>query len=145
MITGSELFERALAGCSRVSVRRAQNHAGQRFLVAASLDYFGSELAYTASPARTHWSFLLPRFLMNEFAGWFVQKVVLAARIVASKSVGHPTHTVAELQRQIHDDLRRQHPEWIEPGGESPMCDFYEARLRRLLETCARSGPAEAA
>jgi hypothetical protein len=42
---------------------------------------------------------------------------------------------VAELQRQIHDDLRRQHPEWIEPGGESPMCDFYEARLRRLLET----------
>jgi hypothetical protein len=52
---------------------------------------------------------------------------------------------VAELQRQIHDDLRRQHPEWIEPGGESPMCDFYEARLRRLLKTCARSGPAEAA
>jgi hypothetical protein len=25
------------------------------------------------------------------------------------------------------------------------MCEFYEARLRRLLETCARSGPAEAA
>jgi hypothetical protein len=102
-------------------------------------------LARTASPARTHWSFLLQRFLMNKSARWFVQKIVLAARIVASKSVGHPTHTVAELQRQIHEDLRRQHPEWIEPGGESPMCDLYEARLRRLLETCARSGPAEAA
>ena len=101
--------------------------------------------APTASPARTNWSFLLKRFLMNKPARWFVQKVVLVARIVASKSVGHPTHTVAELQRQIHEDLRRQHPEWIEPGGESPMCDFYEARLRRLLETCARSGPAEAA
>ena len=80
---------------------------------------------------------------MNGFARSFVEKVVLAARIVASKSVGHPTHSVAELQRQIHDDLRRQHPEWIEPGGESPMCDFYEARLRRLLETCAQSEPAE--
>jgi hypothetical protein len=45
---------------------------------------------------------------------------------------------VAELQQQIHDDLRRQHPEWIEPGGESPMCEFYEARLRQLLETGAR-------
>jgi hypothetical protein len=82
---------------------------------------------------------------MNGFARSFVEKIVLAAQIVASKSVGRPAHTVAELQRQIHEDLRRQHPEWIEPGGESPMCDFYEARLRRLLETCARSGPAEAA
>ena len=82
---------------------------------------------------------------MNRFARWFVEKLVIAARMVASKSVGHLPHTVAELQRQIHDDLRRQHPEWIEPGGESPMCDFYEARLRRLLETHARSGSAEAA
>src|SRR4029077_2651806 len=87
----------------------------------------------------------LQRFLMNGSASWFVQKAVPAARMVVPKSVGHPTHTVAELQRQIHDDLRRQHPEWIEPDGESPMCDFYEARLRRLLETCARSGRAEAA
>jgi len=78
---------------------------------------------------------------MNGSARWFVEQLVLAARMVASRSVGRPTDTVAE----IHDDLRRQHPEWIEPGGESPMCDFYEARLRRLLETCARSGPAEAA
>jgi hypothetical protein len=87
----------------------------------------------------------LQRFLMNGSASWFVQQAVLAARMVVSKSVGHPAHTVAELQRQIHEDLRRQHPEWIEPGGGSPVCDFYEARLRRLLETCARSGPAEAA
>jgi len=68
----------------------------------------------------------------------FVEQVVLAVREIASKSVGHPIHTVAELRQQIHDDLRRQHPEWIEPDGESPMCDFYEVRLNRLLETCAR-------
>ena len=42
-------------------------------------------------------------------------------------------HTYAELQQQIHDDLRLQHPEWIQPGGESPICDSYEARLMELL------------
>ena len=95
--------------------------------------------------ARIHWEFLLQRFSMNKSANSFVEQVVLAVREIASKSVGHPIHTVAELQQQIHDDLRRQHPEWIEPSGQSPMCDFYEARLSQLLETCARSIPAEAA
>ncbi len=42
-------------------------------------------------------------------------------------------HTYADLQRQIHDDLRIQHPEWIQPNGESPVCDSYEARLMQLL------------
>jgi len=74
---------------------------------------------------------------MNKSASSFVEQVVLASPEVASNSIGHPIHTVAELRQQIHDDLRRQHPEWIEPDGESPMCEFYEARLRRLLETCA--------
>jgi len=80
---------------------------------------------------------------MNRSARWFVEQIVLAARTVASKSIGHPTRTVAELQRQIHDDLRRQHPEWIEPGGESPMCDFYESRLMELLDTFTRTGSDE--
>jgi hypothetical protein len=43
--------------------------------------------------------------------------------------------TYAELRQQIHDDLRIQHPEWIEANGESPMCDFYEARLIELLHS----------
>jgi len=43
------------------------------------------------------------------------------------------TNKTADLQRQIHHDLRRQHPEWVRPNGESPMCDFYEARLMDLL------------
>ena len=41
--------------------------------------------------------------------------------------------TYTELRQQIHDDLRIQHPEWVEANGESPMCDFYEARLMELL------------
>ena len=43
------------------------------------------------------------------------------------------TNTVADLRQQIHDDLRRQHPEWVMPNDESPMCDAYEARLMDLL------------
>jgi hypothetical protein len=42
-------------------------------------------------------------------------------------------HTYAELQRQIHHDLRVQHPEWVKPDGDSPMCDLYERRLAKLI------------
>jgi hypothetical protein len=52
----------------------------------------------------------------------------------------HQIHTYTELQQQIHDDLRIQHPEWVEPNGESPMCDSYESRLTELLDTLTRTG-----
>ena len=48
------------------------------------------------------------------------------------------SHTYTELRQQIHDDLRIQHPEWVGPNGESPMCDFYEARLMELLDADAK-------
>ena len=38
-----------------------------------------------------------------------------------------------ELQKQIHNDLRLQHPEWIEPNGECPICDSNERRLAELI------------
>ena len=43
------------------------------------------------------------------------------------------TNTIANLRQQIHDELRREHPEWVLPNGESPMCDVYEARFMDLL------------
>jgi hypothetical protein len=43
------------------------------------------------------------------------------------------TKAIADVRQQIHDDLRRQHPEWVLPNGECPMCDVYEARLMDLL------------
>ena len=55
-----------------------------------------------------------------------------------SIAMSHQVHTYTELRQQIHDDLRIQHPEWIEPDGASPMCDFYEARLMELLEADAK-------
>jgi hypothetical protein len=50
----------------------------------------------------------------------------------------HQIHTYTELRQQIHDDLRVQHPEWVETNGRSPMCDFYEARLVQLLDADAK-------
>jgi hypothetical protein len=49
--------------------------------------------------------------------------------------MSYQIHTYTELQQQIHDDLRIQHPEWVQLNGESPMCDSYEARLMELLNT----------
>jgi hypothetical protein len=48
-------------------------------------------------------------------------------------------HHVTELQQQIHDELRIQHPEWIEPNGNCPTCDVYESRLAELLGSGQRS------
>ena len=38
-----------------------------------------------------------------------------------------------ELQRQMHDTLRAQHPEWIEADDKSPTCDYYESLFAALL------------
>jgi hypothetical protein len=42
-------------------------------------------------------------------------------------------HSYSELQQQIHQDLRIQHPEWVKPNGDCPTCDSYESRLAELL------------
>jgi len=52
---------------------------------------------------------------------------------IKARAAFHKIHTYVELRQQIHNDLRMQHPEWIQPNGESPMCDYYEARLTELL------------
>ena len=49
----------------------------------------------------------------------------------------HKVDTYANLVQQIRNDLRLQHPDWIQPDGESPICDSYEARLMELLEHSA--------
>ena len=39
----------------------------------------------------------------------------------------------AELRELIRVSVRVQHPEWIEPNGDSPICDFYDARFAEIL------------
>jgi hypothetical protein len=48
-------------------------------------------------------------------------------------------HSYSELQQQIHEDLRIQHPEWVRPNGDCPTCDSYESRLSELLGLAHRS------
>jgi hypothetical protein len=54
--------------------------------------------------------------------------------------MSHQIRTYTELRQKIHDDLRLQHPEWVQPSGESPICDSYEARLTKLIDALTRSG-----
>jgi hypothetical protein len=54
-----------------------------------------------------------------------------------SIAVRSQIHSYSELLQRIRNDLRIQHPEWVEPNGESPICDDYEARLTKQLETLA--------
>jgi hypothetical protein len=55
-----------------------------------------------------------------------------------SIAVRSQIHSYSELLQRIHYDLRIQHPEWVEPNGESPICDSYEARLIEQLEALVR-------
>jgi len=63
---------------------------------------------------------------------------------LSDESSANPTaapgqiHTYGELRQQIHDDLRVQHPEWVQLDGKSPMCDSYEARLMEPLNSLIR-------
>jgi hypothetical protein len=47
--------------------------------------------------------------------------------------------TYAELQDQMHDALRKQHPEWIEANGECSACQVYENRFAEQLEQLSKS------
>jgi hypothetical protein len=44
-----------------------------------------------------------------------------------------------QLQQQIHNALREQHPEWVEPNGDCPTCESYESRLAELLRLSSPS------
>ena len=57
--------------------------------------------------------------------------------------LSHQIRTYTELKQQIHEDLRIQHPEWVEPTGECPECSEHEARLRELLDSLTRTRPSE--
>jgi len=53
-------------------------------------------------------------------------------------AISLPTHAVeapayVELQREMHDALLMQHPEWIGGDGNSPTCDDYDRRFAELL------------
>ena len=61
-------------------------------------------------------------------------------RMMKTNAVSKMTDEIrsyAQLQRQIHDALRVEHPEWVEPNGDCPTCESYELRLAEMLGLCA--------
>ena len=69
--------------------------------------------------------------------------LALPEPVAAHADGSRPDGALSALQFQIHNDLRVQHPEWLEPNGDCPICDFYEARLAELLAGYALSGSDE--
>ncbi len=59
--------------------------------------------------------------------------MVLPMKMNASPAVLGAIRPYVQLQQQIHEALRKEHPEWVEPNGECPMCEAYESRLAELL------------
>jgi hypothetical protein len=55
------------------------------------------------------------------------------------------THSYTRLQREIHDALRQQHPEWVQPNGDCPTCESYESRFAELLDSFLSNGRKSAA
>jgi len=50
-----------------------------------------------------------------------------------SSSLAAEVPAYAQLQRNMHDALLAQHPDWILPNGDCPTCDSYYARFTELL------------
>jgi hypothetical protein len=56
-----------------------------------------------------------------------------------SASTSEEIRSYSQLQQQIHDALRIQHPEWVAPNGDCPTCESYESRLAEMLRLSSPS------
>ena len=61
------------------------------------------------------------------------ERLVLKMNATHSSSLAAEVPAYAQLQREIHDALLAQHPDWILPNGDCPTCDSYDARFAELL------------
>jgi hypothetical protein len=59
--------------------------------------------------------------------------MVLAMKTNTSSTARGKVQAYVELQHEIHEALRKEHPEWVKPNGECPTCEAYESRLAELL------------
>jgi hypothetical protein len=59
--------------------------------------------------------------------------IVLAMTMDTSRRVIKDVEPYVQLQRQMHDALLKEHPEWVQPNGGCPTCEAYESRLAELL------------
>jgi len=64
---------------------------------------------------------------------------VLAMKTNASRTATKEVEPYVQLQQQMHEALLKEHPEWVQPNGECPICEAYESRLAELLGLSSRS------
>jgi len=57
-----------------------------------------------------------------------------------SSSTAAEVPAYAQLQREMHEALLSQHPEWILPNGDCPTCDAYDDRFAELLNVSLATG-----
>lgn len=59
--------------------------------------------------------------------------ILFPVKMNAYPAVSEAIEPYIQLQEQIHEALRKEHPEWIQPNGDCPTCEAYESRLAELL------------
>ena len=69
----------------------------------------------------------------------------LAMKTNTFSTASNEVRAYARLQQEIHDALRVQHPEWVEPNGDCPTCESYESRLAELLSISSQAEHGSAA
>jgi hypothetical protein len=61
------------------------------------------------------------------------KRLVLKMNTTHSSSFAAEVPAYAQLQREMHDAVRAQQPDWILPNGDCPTCDSYDERFAELL------------
>jgi len=69
----------------------------------------------------------------------YLLPMFLAMKTDASRRATKEIEPYVQLQRQMHEALLKEHPEWVRPNGECPMCEAYESRLAELLGLSSQS------
>jgi hypothetical protein len=54
-------------------------------------------------------------------------------KTITLSTASNEVRAYAQLQQEMHDALRVQHPDWVKPNGDCPTCESYESRLAELL------------
>jgi len=81
---------------------------------------------------------MTPRVVVQNlaYAKWRLDRgspINLVMKTNTLSTASNEVRAYAQLQQEIHDALRVQHPEWVEPNGDCPTCESYESRFAELL------------
>ena len=69
----------------------------------------------------------------------YLLPMIFAMKTDVSRRATKEIEPYVHLQRQMHEALLKEHPEWVQPNGECPMCEAYESRLAELLGLSSQS------